>query len=345
MDVAVGIKQIALMPDPLGKILEAKTLPNRLLLKKVSVPLGVVGVIFESRPNVTADLATLAFKTGNAIVLKGGKESFYSNQAFISLLHKVFKKYGISNLCAYLISPKSDWRKFLLEAVGLVDVLIPRGGKELINFVRAHSRVPVIETGAGVCHIFADEKYNPKIAADIIVNAKTQRPSVCNSLDTLVTHENISTSILPLLALRLRDWQVEIRADAPAYKILKSIYPGQFLKKAVPADFGREFLSLVMAIKTVRNFKQGLEFIQTHTSGHSEAILTGNKKHASLFLQNVDAAAVYHNASIRFTDGGEFGMGAEVGVSTQKLHARGPMGLEALTSYKWLVYGKGQVRK
>ena len=344
MDVALGIKQVALMPDPLGKILEVKNLPNRLLLKKVSVPLGVVGVIYESRPNVTADLATLALKTGNAIVLKGGKESFYSSQAFISLLHKVFKKHGIPKLCAYLVSQKSDWRKSLLEAVGTVDVLIPRGGKELINFVRAHSRVPVIETGAGVCHIFVDEKYNPKTASDIIVNAKTQRPSVCNSLDTLVAHKNTLKSLLPQLALRLKDWQVEIRADAPGYKILKNIYPGQLLKKAVPADFGKEFLSLVMAIKTVRNFKQGLEFIQTYTSGHSEAILTGNKKHASLFLQNVDAAAVYHNASIRFTDGGEFGMGAEVGVSTQKLHARGPMGLEALTSYKWLIYGKGQVR-
>jgi glutamate-5-semialdehyde dehydrogenase len=226
-----------------------------------------------------------------------------------------------------------------------VDVLIPRGSQDLIEFVRKNATIPIIETGAGVCHTFVDEFFSVKKGIEIIVNAKTQYPSVCNALDTLVIHQNLSNKLLPGLAAALLLRKVEIFADKASYLILKNIYPGRLLKPAKPENFGKEYLSLKMSVKTVENFKEGLEFIKKYTSGHSEAILTDNKKHAQEFLREVDAAVVYHNASTRFTDGGEFGMGAEVGISTQKLHARGPMGIKALTSYKWVVLGQGQVRK
>jgi len=344
-DIITGIKMIVKLPDPLGRVLETRKPATGLVINKVSVPLGVVGVIYESRPNVTVDLAALCLKSGNAAVLKGGKEAQETNELLVKLMRKALQKFRLPTDALYLIDPASDWKEDLMTAHGLVDVLIPRGGQRLIDWVRREARIPTIETGAGVCHTFVDEKYDVSKAARIIFNARTQRPSVCNSLDTLVVHEKIAKKLLPEAARLLITKQVELRADPSSYHILTSQYPGEFLKKAQPEDFGFEFLSQILAIKTVKNFEEGLAFIKKYTSGHSEAILTNNKKHAERFLNEVEAAAVYVNASTRFTDGGEFGMGAEVGVSTQKLHARGPMGLEALTSYKWKVYGSGQVRK
>ncbi len=338
-----SVVDVAALPDPLNRVLDFSSRPNGLKISKVSVPLGVVGVIYESRPNVTVDLAVLALKTGNAVVLKGGKEAFKSNKILVSLFRQVLKKHGLPREAVLLIDPKSEWKKDLLSAHGLVDVLIPRGSNNLINWVRENSRLPVIETGAGVCHTFADD-YNIKKSVAIIVNAKTRRPSVCNALDTLVVNKPMVKELLQALAAPLAEYRVKIFADAPSRRILKNIYPAELLQKAGPEHFGVEFLSLKMSVKTVNSFTEGLKFIKKHTSGHSEAILTNNKHHASIFLKEIDAAAVYHNASTYFTDGGQFGMGAEVGISTQKLHARGPMGLGALTSYKWMVEGSGQIR-
>lgn len=342
--IVKSIADVAKLPDPLNQILDVRRRPNGLKISKIFVPLGVVGVIYESRPNVTVDLAALALKTGNAVVLKGGKEAYETNKVLVSIFHRVLKKHHLPAEAVLLIDPKSDWKKQLLSAHGLVDVLIPRGSNNLIQWVRQNSRLPVIETGAGVCHIFADD-YNVAKSVKIIVNAKTQAPAVCNALDTLVIDKRMIHKVLPAMAVPLAEYKVLIYANAPAYQILKNIYPAELLRHAAPEHFGVEFLSQKMSIKTVKNFEDGLNFIKRHTSGHSEAILTNNRRHSSEFLKQIDAAAVYHNASIRFTDGGEFGMGAEVGISTQKLHARGPMGLEALTSYKWIVEGRGQTRK
>jgi glutamate-5-semialdehyde dehydrogenase len=338
-----SIIDVASLPDPLNQILDFRKRPNGLRISKISVPLGVLGVIYESRPNVTVDLAALALKTGNAVVLKGGREAYQSNKILVSLFHQVLKKHKLPVEAVLLVDPKSEWKKDLLGAHGLVDVLIPRGSNNLINWVRENSRLPVIETGAGVCHTFADD-YNVKKSVDIVVNAKTRRPSVCNALDTLVINKPMVKKLLPALAAPLAEYRVTIFADAPSYQVLKNIYPAELLQKAGAEHFGVEFLSLKMSVKTVNNFTEGLNFVKAHTSGHSEAILTNNGHHAAIFLKEVDAAAVYRNASTYFTDGGQFGMGAEVGISTQKLHARGPMGLEALTSYKWVVEGSGQVR-
>lgn len=343
-EIVLSIINVSKLSDPLGKILEIRKRPNGLKMSKVSVPLGVVGVIYESRPNVTVDLAMLALKTGNAIVLKGGKEAFGSNKILVSLMRRALKKHALPESAVCLIDPKTEWKKTLLRAHGLVDVLIPRGSNNLINWVRENSRLPVIETGAGVCHTFVDS-YDVKKSVDIIVTSKIQAPAVCNTLDTLVVNQKMIKTLLPALAAPLAKHGVEIFADRPSYGILKNIYPHELIHEASHEHFGVEFLSLKMSIKTVKNFADGLAFIKQYTSGHSEAILTNNKKYASQFLKQIDAATVYHNASTRFTDGGEFGMGAEVGISTQKLHARGPMGLEALTSYKWVVEGRGQVRK
>lgn len=339
-----GIENVAKLPDALGKTLDERTRPNGLRIQKVSVPLGVIGVIYESRPEVTIDLVALALKTGNAVVLKGGKESYLTNRAIASCIHGVLKAHGISADAVFLVDPKSNWRKELLNAHGFIDLLVPRGGAGLIAFVRKNSRVPIIETGAGVCHILADESCDIEKAVPIIVNAKVQMPGVCNALDCLVVHDKVAPRLLPALAKALSPCGVEIFADAPSFRILKNKLGGNLLKKAKASDFGHEFLSLKMAVKTVKDFKQGLAFVQKHTSHHTEAILTENKKHAEEFLRAIDAAVVIENASTRFTDGGEFGMGAEVGISTQKLHARGPMGIDSLTSYKWFVRGNGQIR-
>ncbi len=342
--MARGLLNVALLPNSISQILEKRILPNGLNLQKVSVPLGVVSVIYESRPNVTIDLAGLCIKSGNGLVLKGGSEAYNSNKILVELVHRALKKQGLPPSLVYLIDPKSNWQKILLNARGLVDVLIPRGSNSLIEWVRENSRLPIIETGAGVCHIFVDQKVNVKKAVEIIVNAKTQRPDVCNALDTLVIHHQ-ALKVLLDASKKLAEYRVEIFADKNAYRALKNIYPQRLLHKATAQDFGKEFLSLKMSVTTVGSFAQGLLFIKQHTSGHSEAILSNNQKHIHQFLSEVDASVVYANASTRFTDGEEFGMGAEVGISTQKLHARGPMGLTALTSYKWVMQGKGQVRK
>lgn len=346
--IVSSIVEVASLPDPLNKILETRKRPNGLKISKISVPMGVVGVIYESRPNVTVDLAVLAIKSGNAVVLKGGKEAHQSNKVLVSLMHQVLKRHGLSSDLIYLIDPSSEWKKDLLNAHGLVDVLIPRGGQGLINWVRGNSHLPIIETGAGVCHIFVDN-YDAKKSAAIIVNAKVQAPAVCNSLDTLVVNYQQLKKLMPAIAAPLAEYGVEIFADAESYRALKDVYPHELVHEIIHESiheyYGKEFLSLKMSIKTVKNFAEGLAFVEKYTSGHSEAILTNDKHHAAFFLKEIDAAAVYYNASTRFTDGGEFGMGAEVGISTQKLHARGPMGLEALTSYKWIVEGRGQIRK
>lgn len=339
-----GMEDVAKLPDPLGKVLEKRTRPNGLEIEKISVPLGVIGVIYESRPGVTIDLVALAIKSGNAVVLKGGKESYLTNCRIVKCMQEVLKAHHLSEDAVTLINPKDNWKKELLNAHGLVDLLIPRGGAGLIKFVRENARVPIIETGAGVCHIFADESYDVQKAVGIIVNAKVQSPGVCNALDCLVVHEKSASRLLPLLAEALSSHGVQVFADAPAFRVLKDKLPAKLLKKARASDFGREFLSLKMSIKTVKDFDEGLTFVKIHTSQHTEAILTENEDNAQRFLKEIDAAVVMHNASTRFTDGGEFGMGAEVGISTQKLHARGPMGVEALTSYKWIVRGSGQVR-
>jgi len=343
--MANGLLKVAKMPDPLNKIIEKRKLPSGLSLKKVSAPLGTSAIIYESRPNVTVDLAGLAIKSGNALVLKGGSEAYQSNKILVGLIHRALKQNKLSTDCVYLINPKENWQTALLSAHGLVDVIIPRGSNNLIQWVRKNSRLPIIETGAGVCHIFVDNNVDVKKAADIIINAKVQRPDVCNALDTLLVHEQASRDVLMAAAKRLAKHQVEIFADFDAYKVLSKIYPKELLRRAKLSDFGKEFLSLKMAIKTVKNFDQGLKFIKEKTSGHSESILSNYNDHIKRFLSEIDAAAVYANASTRFTDGEEFGMGAEVGISTQKLHARGPMGLEALTSYKWIGEGNWLVRK
>ncbi|WP_114781765.1 glutamate-5-semialdehyde dehydrogenase [Botryobacter ruber] len=343
-DIAGDMENVAGLTSPLGEELLHKELPNGLDVTKIRVPLGVVGVIYEARPNVTFDVFSLCLKTGNASVLKGGSDAAFSNQAIISVIHDVLKKHNIDPNVAALLPPDREATEALLNAVGYVDVLIPRGSQGLINYVRQNAKVPVIETGAGIVHTYFDESADLEKGKAIVNNAKTRRVSVCNALDCLLLHEARLTD-LPALAAPLAEAGVEIFADAPAYEALKGNYPEDLLKPALEEHFGTEFLALRMAIKTVRNLEEALEHIATYSSKHSEAIVSENPEHIETFLNAVDAAAVYANASTAFTDGAQFGLGAEIGISTQKLHARGPMGLEELTSYKWVVRGSGQVRQ
>lgn len=343
-DLLEGITDVANQPDPLGRVLEDRVLRNGIRLSRVSVPMGVVGVIYESRPNVTVDISVLGLYSGNAVLLKGGRESFHTNQALVQCLADACRDVGIPRDVVYLIDPESDWKTELMGCVGGVDVLIPRGGAGLIDFVRKTAKVPVIETGAGVCHTFVDFPADPIMAANIVVNAKVQRPSVCNALDCAVVHRSSLDAFVRAASPGLARHGVEVRADEASYPVWQENYPANLLRHAEPADYGMEFLSLRMSVKTVGSFEEGLEFIQEYTSHHSESIVTDSTAHAEQFLAEVDAAAVFHNASTRFTDGAQFGLGAEVGISTQKLHARGPMGIEALTSYKWVARGAGHVR-
>lgn len=343
-DIAGDIRGVAKLADPLRRILTEKDLPNGLHVSRVSVPLGVVGIVYEARPNVTFDVFSLCFKTGNVAVLKGGSDANYSNLAIISVIHKVLSAHNITPDIATLLPADREATEALLNAVGYVDVVIPRGSQNLINYVRAHARVPVIETGAGIVHTYFDETADLETGAAIILNAKTRRPSVCNSLDCLLIHRE-RTSSLPDLLKSLGEKGVALFADEPAFEKLKGHYPADLLKKAEPSHFGTEFLSLRMAIKTVDNLEEALDHISSYSSKHSEAILSSDPAHIEKFLNSVDAAAVYANASTAFTDGAQFGLGAEIGISTQKLHARGPMGLEELTSYKWVVKGQGQIRQ
>jgi len=343
-DIAKDMVNVANLPNPLGHILSEKTMPNGLSISKVSVPLGVVGVIYEARPNVTFDVFALCFKTGNVSVLKGGSDAEYSNKAIITLIHSVLEKHGINKNAAVLLPAEREATEALFNAIGYIDVLIPRGSQQLINRVRQQSKVPVIETGAGIVHTYFDETGDLQKGKDIVFNAKTRRVSVCNALDCLIVHSS-RLSELCQLASPLTSKDVDIYADPEAYAALQGHYPSNLLHPAKAEHFGIEFLDYKMAIKTVDSFDEALDHIAKYSSKHSEAIITEDANNAATFLNKVDAAAVYLNASTAFTDGAQFGLGAEIGISTQKLHARGPMGLQELTSYKWLVKGDGQVRK
>ncbi|RFZ84643.1 glutamate-5-semialdehyde dehydrogenase [Mucilaginibacter terrenus] len=341
--IAADIKNVAGLESPLGKILSDDTRPNGLQITKLRVPLGVVGVIYEARPNVTFDVFALCFKTGNTSILKGGSDAEFSNKAIIKIIHDVLQQYRIDVNAATLLPPEREATEALLNAVGYVDVLIPRGSQGLIDYVRINAKVPVIETGAGIVHTYLDETADLQKAAAIIDNAKTRRVSVCNALDCLIIN-SARLNELPFLALPLASKGVELYADKLSFAFLESHYPAWLLHHAQPEHFGTEFLSMKMAIKTVDNMEEALVHIAKNSSKHSEAILSENPQHIEAFLNRVDAAAVYVNASTAFTDGAQFGLGAEIGISTQKLHARGPMGLEELTSYKWIVRGEGQIR-
>ncbi|TDQ16370.1 glutamate-5-semialdehyde dehydrogenase [Algoriphagus boseongensis] len=338
--IAKEILQVKTLPSPLGIILEEKTLENGLLLTKTTVPLGVIGIIYEARPNVTFDVFTLALKSGNGLILKGGSDADFSNRAILSLIHRVLEKHNIPTEAFVLLPADRMATKALLEAVGFVDVIIPRGSQGLIDFVRQNSKVPVIETGAGIVHTYVDETADLTKAKQIVHNSKTRRPSVCNSLDCLIIHEKLLSNLDELVSPLLQSG-VQIFADEKAFDALSS---NPLIQKAEESHFGTEFLSLKMAIKTVSNLEEALEHIATYSSKHSEAIISENPEHVRQFLLEVDAAAVYANASTAFTDGNQFGLGAEIGISTQKLHARGPMALRELTSYKWIVQGDGQIR-
>ncbi len=341
--IAKEINDIARLDSPLGKVLLKRTMPNGLQISKVRVPLGVVGIIYEARPNVTFDVFSLCFKTGNVCILKGGSDADFSNRAIISVIHEVLSKYDIDINFATLLPVEREATDALLNAIGFVDVLIPRGSQGLINHVRQNSKVPVIETGAGIVHTYFDESGSLEKGSEIIFNAKTRRVSVCNALDCLIVHQN-RLNDLPELVKPLADKKTELFADSLSFGILKGNYPDDLLYKAEPEHFGTEFLSMKMAIKTAKNFDAALDHIANFGSKHSEAIISEDSAHIEAFLNQVDAAAVYVNTSTAFTDGAQFGLGAEIGISTQKLHARGPMGLEELTSYKWIVKGNGQIR-
>jgi glutamate-5-semialdehyde dehydrogenase len=342
-DIANDIRSVAKLQNPLGDIITEYDRPNGLHISKIRVPLGVVGVIYEARPNVTFDVFALCFKTGNICILKGGSDADASNRAIISVIHDVLKENNIDINTVTLLPVERAATEALLNAVSYVDVLIPRGSQSLIDYVRNNSKVPVIETGAGIVHTYFDASGDLKTGAEIICNAKTRRVSVCNALDCLIIH-NSRLSDLAAVAKPLAEKNVELFADGPAYAALSGHYPASLLHEAKPEHFGTEFLSLKMAVKTVDNFQGALDHIANYSSKHSEAIISEDAANIEIFLNTVDAAAVYANASTAFTDGAQFGLGAEIGISTQKLHARGPMGLEELTSYKWVVKGNGQTR-
>jgi len=341
--IASDIRNVASLPTPLGKLLEQRTLPNGLNLSKISVPFGVIGIIYEARPNVSFDVFSLCFKSGNTCVLKGGTDAYHSNLAIVTLIQEVLGRFEIDKNVIHLLPAGREATAELLNAVDYVDLIIPRGSQGLINFVRDNSRVPVIETGAGVCHAYFDEFGDKEKGANIINNAKTRRVSVCNALDCLIINEKRLPD-LPYLCQKLAESNVVIEADIKAYTFLVGKYPSQLLEKITETSFGTEFVSYRMSIKTVSGIQEAIEHISTYSSKHSEAIITENQENIAIFDKQVDAACVYSNASTAFTDGAQFGMGAEIGISTQKLHARGPMALPELTSYKWIIKGNGQTR-
>ena len=339
--IASSIRKVGRLPDPSGKILEKRTLKNGLLIEKIAVPLGVVGAIYESRPNVTFDIAALCLRSRNASLLKGSQDAENTNKAAIRLIKAALKSNGIHPDCVTLLPSEREVVQELFTATRWVDVLIPRGSDSLIRFVRENSRVPVIETGAGVCHVYVEKEADLAKAVEIVVNAKVSRPSVCNSMDTLLVDTGVAPALLRRLQIPFEKYGVEIFADPSSRRLLKG-YP--FLQKAGAGDFAREFLSLKCAVKVVKNIDEALDHIQQYSTKHSEAIVSRNKRQCERFLAEVDAAAVYTNASTRFTDGEELGLGAEIGISTQKLHARGPFALEKLVTEKWLIRGNGQIR-
>ena len=343
-NIAGDMRNVASLPSPLGRVLEHRTRPNGLEITKISVPLGVVGVIYESRPNVTFDVFSLCIKSGNACVLKGGSDAQYSNEAAVALIQEALTQHQIDPAMATLLPSGREATTALLNARGYVDVVIPRGGQGLIDFVCENSRIPVIETGAGIVHVYYDKTGNHERAMAIINNSKTRRVSVCNALDCLIVHSNRLID-LAIVLNPLADAHVVLYADERALQAMRGRYPEELLKPADENSYGTEFLDYKMAIKTVDHIEEALEHISRYSSRHSEAIVSEDKANIELFLNRVDAAAVYANTSTAFTDGAQFGMGAEIGISTQKLHARGPMGLDELTSYKWVVRGNGQTRK
>jgi glutamate-5-semialdehyde dehydrogenase len=342
-DIASDIRNVAALPSPLGRELMKTERPNGMTIKKTSVPFGVVGIIYEARPNVSFDVFSLCFKSGNACVLKGGTDAFNSNFAIVELIRSVLKEFGIDENAVILLPAGREATAELMSAVGYVDVIIPRGGKGLIEFVRDNSKVPVIETGAGICHTYFDEFGDLEKGKKIIFNAKTRRVSVCNALDCLIIHQK-RLADLPALCRKLSEKNVEIYADEKSFEVLSAVYPQHLLHEATPDSYGTEFLSYKMAVKTVTTFSEAIEHIALYSSKHSECIVSENDISIKNFEKMVDAACVYANVSTAFTDGAQFGLGAEIGISTQKLHARGPMALEELCSYKWIVEGNGQTR-
>ncbi len=341
--IAADIRNVATLPSPLGRVLMQREQPNGMKLTKVSVAFGVIGIIYEARPNVSFDVFSLCFKSGNACILKGGSDAEFSNLAIVRMIHRVLERFNIDKHTVELLPTNREATTELLHAVGYVDLLIPRGSSNLINFVRENATIPVIETGAGICHTYFDKEGDIEKGTKIINNAKTRRVSVCNALDCLIVHKD-RLSDLPKLCKPLHNSNVVIYADADAYEMLKNNYPAELLEKATEDSFGTEFLDYKMSIKTINDLDEALNHIQKYSSKHSECIVTENQDTANTFCQLVDAACVYVNVSTAFTDGAQFGLGAEIGISTQKLHARGPMALEEITSYKWIIEGDGQTR-
>lgn len=341
--IADDMRNVGALPSPLGRVLRENTLPNGLKIKRVSVPFGVIGIIYEARPNVTFDVFSLCFKSGNACLLKGGKDADSSNREEVALIKETLADEGVSQDVIELLPATHEATGEMLGAVGYVDLCIPRGGRRLIDFVRDNARIPVIETGAGVVNTYFDEYGNVAIGRDIINNGKTRRVSVCNALDCLIVHQ-ARLSDLPTLCAPLADSNVIIYADNDAYAALDGTYPSALLEHATDESYGTEFMDYKMAVKTVGTFDDAIAHIATYGSGHSESIITDNAHNARMFQTLVDAACVYVNAPTSFTDGAQFGLGAEIGISTQKLGARGPMGLEEITTYKWLIEGYGQTR-
>jgi glutamate-5-semialdehyde dehydrogenase len=342
-DVTADLRNVASLASPLNISLEKKELANGLMLEKITVPLGVIGIIYEARPNVTFDVFALCIKSGNACILKGGSDAAYSNKIIVKLIKEVLETCNVNPGVIELLPADRSSATELLNATGYVDVIIPRGSQNLIDYVRQNSKVPVIETGAGIVHLYFDESGDAGKGADVIFNSKTRRVSVCNALDCLIIHTK-RLNDLPALTQKLAEKNVIIYADELSFPAMESTYPAKLLKHAMPEHFGTEFLDYKMSIRTVNNLDEALEHIATHSSRHSEAVVAEDQDVVALFLKSVDAAAVYANASTAFTDGAQFGLGAEIGISTQKLHARGPMALREMTSYKWLIKGNGTIR-
>lgn len=342
--IACDLRNVAGLQSPLGRVLMNAARPNGLLISRISVPFGVIGIIYESRPNVTFDVFSLCFKSGNACILKGGSEAINSNKAIVQVISDVLEQSGIDMNVITLLPPGREETAQLLNARDYIDLIIPRGSRGLIDYVRENSAIPVIETGAGICHTYFDEAGDREIGRSIIFNAKTRRVSVCNALDCLIIHESRLKDLAYILSL-CHEKDVIVFADPKAYEALAGKYPFHLIQKATEKSFGTEFLSYKMAVKTVASFDEALFHITKYGSKHSEAIISENKERIRLFYTQVDASSVYANVSTAFSDGAEFGLGAEIGISTQKLHARGPMALEALTTYKWIIEGNGQVRQ
>ena len=345
-DMADAARSISKLEDPIGEVLEQRNLPNGLHLERVRVPIGVIGVIYESRPNVTIDIATLCLKSGNAVILRGGKECILTNMTLATIIKDAVESAGIpSDIVQFIESTDRALVKEMLQMDEAIDLMIPRGSAELVNFVGQNAKMPAITGGIGVCHTYVDADADLDNALEIVVNAKVQRPTVCNALDTVLVHQAVAHNFLPKLAHEFGIQNVELRADSRAMSILDALASGAEIKQAVSDDFGTEFLALIASVKIVDSIDEALTHISNYGSGHSEAIVSENNEVIERFLNEADASAVFANASTRFNDGGEFGLGAEVAISTNKLHARGPMGLKEITSYKWKIRGQGQVRQ